>query len=169
MRKRDRWSEYLPSSPADKPSNITETLGGQPVVSTGEFEDNDPHHDDAGSISEQGGAAASDDGNNKYGSRKGSSVSAAESLECSTSHRSSSNHPVVTKPARFNYSVKRSRGLSAHTSRHDVSELSNDFANTFMLDEELELEQKALQSTSFPPTKRYVVQVSCVFTCSCGS
>lgn len=153
MRKRDRWSEWLPSSTADKPSNSTDTPGGQPVVRTGEFDDN-----------EKSDAVTSGDCNNNYGSGKGSSVSATESLERSTSDRSSSNHPVANKPARFNFRAKKNRDLSARTSRHDVNELSNDFANTFMLDEELELEHKALQNSSFSPTKRYVDQVSCIFT-----
>jgi hypothetical protein len=37
----------------------------------------------------------------------------------------------------------------------NLADLSSDFANTFMLDEELELEQKTLKNDECSPVRRY--------------
>lgn len=51
--------------------------------------------------------------------------------------------------------VRDKEEVAGNASIHDVNDLSDDFAGTFMLDEELELEQKAL--TKNGPTKRYCI------------
>ncbi|GLU11780.1 hypothetical protein SLE2022_285020 [Rubroshorea leprosula] len=48
----------------------------------------------------------------------------------------------------------RSQELLSDVAVQNYSDLSNDFANTFMLDEELELEQKTLKKDGFSPVRR---------------
>ncbi|KAG5238109.1 hypothetical protein OIU77_028147 [Salix suchowensis] len=54
-----------------------------------------------------------------------------------------------TGPPTFNY-----HGTEGMEDTHNLADLSSDFANTFMLDEELELEQKTLKNDGFSPVRR---------------
>ena len=40
-----------------------------------------------------------------------------------------------------------------------AGDLSNDFTNTFMIDEEIELEQKMINNDDFFPTRRYYMHL----------
>ena len=55
-----------------------------------------------------------------------------------------------TGPPTLNY-----HGTEGMEDTHNLTDLSSDFANTFMLDEELELEQKTLKNDGFSPVRRY--------------
>ena len=55
-----------------------------------------------------------------------------------------------TGPPTFNY-----HGTEGMEDAQNLADLSSDFANTLMLDEELELEQKTLKNGDFSPVRRY--------------
>jgi la-related protein 1 len=55
-----------------------------------------------------------------------------------------------TGPPTFNY-----HGTEGMEDAQNLADLSSDFANTFMLDEELELEQKTLKNDECSPVRRY--------------
>lgn len=62
---------------------------------------------------------------------------------------SDGNEPAVSK-----YHATDGMEISSDMTSHNLGDLSNDFANTFMLDEELELEQKTLKNDSECPVRR---------------
>ncbi|CAK7331941.1 unnamed protein product [Dovyalis caffra] len=60
------------------------------------------------------------------------------------------DHTLGTGPPTFNY-----HGSEGMEDGQNLANLSGDFANTFMLDEELELEQKTLKNDGCSPVRRY--------------
>lgn len=107
---------------------------------------------------EEGGAHSSRDGNDNHNiGGEGTSESAAETSMRSSSLKSSSlvysktSHSVGMN----SYRVAENEEIAENASIRDVNDLSDDFAGTFMLDEELELEHKMLKRNG--PTKRYCI------------
>lgn len=104
-----------------------------------------------GDVPGEGGPCTSED-----------SGQAASKSAPKTSQHSSSYKPfglVYSKTTQItamnNDHVSDNEEVAGNASIHDVSDLSNDFGGTFMLDEELELEQKALKKNG--PAKRYCI------------
>ena len=61
-------------------------------------------------------------------------------------------HSQETRPKIYDDNETGNMDVLADT---DIRDLSNDFANTFMLDEEIELEQKMLKKTELSSARRY--------------
>lgn len=104
---------------------------------------------------EEGGPHSSRDGNNSHSiSGEGTSESAAETSAHPSSLKSSSLvYSKTTRSVGMNsYHVTENEEIAENASIRDANYLSDDFASTFMLDEELELEHKMLKRNG--PTKR---------------
>lgn len=56
-------------------------------------------------------------------------------------------------------------GMPSDMDMKNVGDLSNDFANTFMLDEELELEQKIIKKDDLSPVRRRYSMIFVFFFC----
>lgn len=72
--------------------------------------------------------------------------------------RYSAVYPVYTQGtelAKFSYNGTEGVEMSSDMDAQNLGGLSNDFANTFMLDEELELEHKMLKNDGLSPVRRY--------------
>lgn len=59
-------------------------------------------------------------------------------------------------------------GISSNVGAHNVDDLSSQFSSTFMLDEELEIEQKTIKKDDLTSSGRYMIDSNClmIFICS---
>lgn len=74
--------------------------------------------------------------------------------ENDTTSNNISCHSEETEPKIVDYSETGNIDVMADM---NIRDLSNDFGNTFMLDEEIELEQKMLKKTELSSTGRYFI------------
>lgn len=65
------------------------------------------------------------------------------------------DHSEGAECTKFDDHGTESRGLLSDMTVKNVGDLSNDFANTFMLDEEIELEQKTIKKDDSFSSRRY--------------
>ncbi|XP_031389019.1 la-related protein 1A isoform X2 [Punica granatum] len=157
IRRRDDWSKWLPSSSANSSLTQAETPKEQTAENLAQphSEGIDVREDNVRSVPKEGGVHSSGDRHdNHIKSGEGTSESAAKTSQPSSRHKSVRLiYSKTTHSARMNDDhVTESEEVAGNASIHDVNDLSDDFASTFMLDEELELEQKALKKNG--PSKR---------------
>lgn len=84
------------------------------------------------------------------------SESSRKSSDLGTSFCSTcSDHSQGTDPVRFDNHVSEGTEMSSDMAVKNLDDMSNDFANTFMLDEELEFEHKTMKKDLHSPVRRY--------------
>ncbi|XP_059429455.1 la-related protein 1A [Corylus avellana] len=167
IRKRDDWSKWISSSEENSLSSQTQTPQGQPVEKAiDSFVDGDANENNVGNISKENVEFPSHDGslvehswsngdtvlhisNTKDSDGGGAQALGCENLKCPDLGTSSGslrpNHSQGVERLRFNDHQTERRGVSSDMAEQNLDDLSNDFANTFMLDEEIELEKKTIK------------------------
>lgn len=70
-------------------------------------------------------------------------------------------HSGGTENTKFDDHETGSRGVLSDMAVQNVGDLSNDFASTFMLDEEMELEQKPVRKDDLSSARRYACLCFC--------
>ncbi len=69
------------------------------------------------------------------------------------------DHSQREEHAEFSVDGTESREMLSDMAVQNVGDLSNDFANTFMLDEEIELEQKTIKNNDLSSARRYYMHL----------
>lgn len=86
-----------------------------------------------------------------------------ENLKCPDLGTSSGSlcpdHSQGLECLKFDDHRTESRGVSSDMAEQNVDDLSNDFANTFMLDEEIELEKKTIRKDNLFSARRYYMHL----------
>ncbi|KAF2324140.1 hypothetical protein GH714_008062 [Hevea brasiliensis] len=130
IRRRDEWLKWIPASAEYTSSSKTQTSESQLVNPANEDNARDPNEKSVADL-------------NIKLSYLDSSCNAAYVA-----------HSDGTEPAVSKYHAADGMGISLHLASQNLGDLSSDFANTFMLDEELELEQKTQKSDCVCPVRR---------------
>ncbi|KAJ8749956.1 hypothetical protein K2173_013871 [Erythroxylum novogranatense] len=175
IRKREDWLKWLPVSTEHRPSPKAETSEDQIGEKTNEGKTKDPIEEDAefsyhADLARQGlpnddipgflqSGKTEDEGENQsvadeYVESSGNCTSELSSMlsELGISFRTlQPDHSEVDERTICNNHVNKG---SSNVASKNLNDFSNDFANTFMLDEELELEQKTMRSNDHFPVRR---------------
>ncbi|XP_022729264.1 la-related protein 1A-like isoform X2 [Durio zibethinus] len=153
IRRRDEWSKWIPASSKT-------TLSSEPQATLYQLEENATDSCGNGDVNEDNSRNTSDE-NDKFTLHGGSleHVSAVGN-PMEVTHKNNGKHAVAqvllndvdqlqgVESVRFTDHKAESVELLSYVTIQNVADLSNDFAHTFMLDEELELEQKTLKTLS---------------------
>ncbi|CAL1366643.1 unnamed protein product [Linum trigynum] len=153
VRKREGWSKWVPKSNVKSKELKDQTADGLIVGNANEdnageasLENNEYQFDATASVVNN-----SANGNDPDTALSGQIEGINKSIESETKSREFEN--VSEPPISGVYEVSKML-MSLHIDVQNLGNLSNDFANTFMLDEELELEQKVLKVDCPSPHKR---------------
>ncbi|KAG2674108.1 hypothetical protein I3843_13G107000 [Carya illinoinensis] len=182
IRKREDWSKWIPSS-AENLSLQAQTPQGQSVEKAiDSFSNREANMNNAGNISQENAELASHDEssvehllsnrdtpvvpdvtNTEHYNRSaafsgGTKTLGCENLKCldlATCYASLlPEHSGGTENTKFDDHETGSRGVLSDMAVQNVGDLSNDFASTFMLDEEMELEQKPVRKDDLSSARR---------------
>ena len=162
-------------------SSQTQTPQGQPVEKAiDSFVDGDANENNVGNISIENVEFPSHDGslvehswsngdapivlhisNTEDGDGGGAQALGCENLKCPYLGTSSGslcpNHSQGVERLKFNDHWTERKGVLSDMAEQNLDDLSNDFANTFMLDEEIELEKKTIKKDDpFSPRRYYM-------------
>lgn len=164
-------------------SSQTQTPQGQTVENAiDSFVDGDANENNVGNISKENVEFPSHDGslvehslsngdtpvvlhisNTKDSDGGGAQALGCENLKCPDLGTSSGslrpNHSQGVERLRFNDHQTERRGVSSDMAEQNLDDLSNDFANTFMLDEEIELEKKTIKKDDLFSPRRYYMHL----------
>ncbi|KAI6685402.1 hypothetical protein NL676_031315 [Syzygium grande] len=142
IRKRDEWSKWIHKR--NEPTSKAETPNSQLGVDS--FEDSDATEDKAESLS-QGSCATHPSCDAECNSNGKTSQSTVKCVNHATGTPSPFPDDIQgTESTTWGNYVKQRNQAPSITSRNiNVSDLSDDFSSTFMLDEELELEQNTVK------------------------
>ncbi|KAG6792579.1 hypothetical protein POTOM_001731 [Populus tomentosa] len=160
IRKRDYWSKWIPASSQQAMSLKAQTSEGQPGKNAEE--------DSTSSLSKESAELSSCTpvkeakklSNGDIGKLEGDEKSVLFKAGKPGFDGDSDLGACYTTPYPNNTQGFRPLALNYHVTEgmedaQNLADFSNDFANTFMLDEELELEQKSLKNDGCSPVRRY--------------
>ncbi|KAK4762990.1 hypothetical protein SAY86_008758 [Trapa natans] len=157
IRRCNDWSKWLPSSRAGELLTKAETSEDHSSENHNEPPsiESEIRNDLLRCDPKEGGASSSGNqhNSNSIGEER-TSILASQNSTNSSSHKPFNVlHSKTTKPLRMDskYIVKN-KDIVRNAPAHDMNDLSDDFASTFMLDEELEREQKMIRRNDI--TKR---------------
>ncbi|KAI4305851.1 hypothetical protein L6164_029188 [Bauhinia variegata] len=133
----------------DKIKNIPEANLQNPAQNAILVEHTQPHKD----TSEVSYMNTEHDNKSHFSNHKSQGITGdtAEFFDLCTKNNNLCCHSQETEPKKFYDNEPGNKEVSADM---DVSDLTNDFSNAFMLDEEIELEQKMLKKTDLSSTVR---------------
>ncbi|XWS53249.1 hypothetical protein CRYUN_Cryun11dG0141500 [Craigia yunnanensis] len=153
IRRHDSWSKWIPASPKTTLSSEAQAIQYQLVENvTNSCENGDVNEDNTRDTSEENDNFPLDSRSLEHVSPEGNPAE----VTC----KSNSKHAAVpvllndadqshgVEPIRFTDQRSQIVEILSDVTIQNVADLSNDFTHTFMLDEELELEQKTLKTLS---------------------
>lgn len=161
IRKRDEWSKWIHKR--NEPTSKAETPNSQLGVDS--FEDSDATEDKAESLS-QGSCATHPSCDVECNLNGKTSQSTVKCINHATGTPSPFPDDIQgTESTTWGNYVKQRNQAPSITSRNiNVSDLSDDFSSTFMLDEELELEQNTVKRDDLSLIRRcHMLYSSCSF------
>ncbi|XVF20205.1 hypothetical protein REPUB_Repub11eG0177900 [Reevesia pubescens] len=151
IRRRDEWSKWIPDSSKTTLSSEAQAAEHQLVENvTDSCGNGDVNEDTSRDTSEENVKFPLVSGNLEHVSPKGNPAEGT----CKNNRKSVSvllndvDQSQGVEPVRFTDHRTESVELLSDVTMKNVADLSNDFTHTFMLDEEIELEQKAVKTHS---------------------
>jgi hypothetical protein len=173
--------KWISSSEENSLSSQAQTPQGQPVErAIDSFANGDANENNVGNISKENVEFPSHDGslvehswsngdtpvvlhisNTEDDNGGGAQALGCENLKCPDLGTSSGSlcpdHSQGIERLKFDDHRTESRGVSSDMAEQNVDDLSNDFANTFMLDEEIEIEKKTIKKDDLFFPRRYCI------------
>ncbi|XP_030504606.1 la-related protein 1A isoform X1 [Cannabis sativa] len=180
IRRRDGWEKWIPAQADSNVTSKPETPSGQ--LSEKSVFNNDGHGDSKREASEENVDPAKNDDklteqfplNNKAQESNSFSINGESpsggcgdsigksnvpsNSKCSdlgSNISTCTDHSQGTKPSKCDEPCTEGTQMSSEVAIKNHDDISNDFANTFMLDEELELEHKVTKNDGLSSARRY--------------
>ncbi|KAJ4842470.1 hypothetical protein Tsubulata_001824 [Turnera subulata] len=148
IRKRDEWSKWIPAS-VEHPQSVK--------AHTSEVQQMENGNKGMERGTSEGSSQFSSNGSGLVDSRLLKEDSQDPVLAGEIESNKNNPFPVYshgTDPAKLSCHGTGGMEIPLDMDAHNIGDLSADFANTFMLDEELELEQRTLKHDRFLPARR---------------
>lgn len=177
IRRRDEWSKWIPASAdstlTSKPQSPLGQLVGKSMSameSTASDDKVEPSSDvknlmehvpsnnmkqESNSVLVDGASLVFTGGHGNSNVNLTSESSRKSSYLGTSYHSTCSDHSQGSDPVRFDEHVTEGTEKSSDVAVKNLDDLSNDFANTFMLDEELEFEHKTMKKDVHSSVRRY--------------
>ncbi|PPD83358.1 hypothetical protein GOBAR_DD19722 [Gossypium barbadense] len=148
IRRRDEWSKWIPVGSTTTLSSEAQATQYQPKENVTDSCGNDLNEDNSKDICEENFNIPLESGSLDHVPAEGNHAEVMKLTVDSNIKFSDIDQLQGIDRIRFNYHRTESVELSPAVVVQNVADLSNDFAHTFMLDEELELEQKTTKTLS---------------------